>query len=215
MNFGQPQMQQNKGAPASTMAVQGAGEGQSAAAQNTVFAIDTQHEANINDCQFDYYGTQVASVGSEGCLQISSVRDDLGQQQQNPGSTFKAHEGPIWQVAWAHPKYESVVATCGYDGFVNVWKRDVNRPCAHLVFQENLESSVNCIAWAPWEYGLILAAGTAEGRLVIFVRTPEDQWVKSHDFIAHQSDAQPLDNQVRDNRLVIGQHGRLGRLDAM
>ena len=97
-------------------------------------------------------------------MQISSVRND---GQQSAEVTFKAHEGPIWQVSWAHPKYESVIATCGYDGQVRVWKRDANNNWENLVFGIDLGSSVNCIAWAPWEYGLILAAGTAEGRLVI------------------------------------------------
>ncbi len=35
---------------------------------STVFSIDTKHEDNINDCQFDYYGTQVASCDSKGFL---------------------------------------------------------------------------------------------------------------------------------------------------
>lgn len=80
-----------------------------------------------------------------------------------------------------------MVATCGYDGLVKVWKRDLNNDWENLVFENDLASSVNCIAWAPWEYGLILAAGTAEGRLVIFERTADDVWAKTHDFIAHQS----------------------------
>ena len=93
--------------------------------------------------------------------------------QQSQEVIFNAHEGPIWQVAWAHPKYESVIATAGYDGKVKVWKRDVNNKW-DPVFENDLLSSVNCIAWAPWEYGLILAAGTAEGRLVIYVRNQDD-----------------------------------------
>lgn len=145
--------------------------------QSSVFAIDTQHEDNINDCQFDYYGTQVASCDSKGFLQISSVRSDASQQ--SAGATFQAHDGPIWQVTWAHPKYESVIATCGYDKYVRIWKRDLNNNWQNIVYEENLGSSVNCIAWAPWEYGLILAAGTAEGRLVVLTRTPDDQWVKT------------------------------------
>ena len=130
--------------------------------------LDTQHEDNINDCQFDYYGTQVASCDSKGFLQISPVRSD--GQPTSGQITFKAHEGPIWQVAWAHPKYESVVATCGYDGFVRVWKRDLNNNWDNTVFEKELtpSASVNCICWAPWEYGLILAAGRADGRIVIF-----------------------------------------------
>ena len=53
---------------------------------------------------------------------------------------------------------------------MRVWKRDANNNWENLVFGLDLGSSVNCIAWAPWEYGLILAAGTAEGRLVIIQR---------------------------------------------
>ena len=61
-----------------------------------------------------------------------------------------------------------MIATCGYDGRVIVWKRDNNGHWENRVFEEDLKSSVNCIAWAPWEYGLILAAGTAEGKICIF-----------------------------------------------
>ena len=32
------------------------------------------------------------------------------------------HEGPVWQLAWAHPVYGSVLATCGYDRKVILWK---------------------------------------------------------------------------------------------
>lgn len=81
--------------------------------------------------------------------------------------TFKVHEGPVWQVAWAHPKFESVVATCGYDCKVKIFRKEVNNSWSEI-FNENLDSSVNCIAWAPWEYGFILAAGTAQGRIVVF-----------------------------------------------
>lgn len=79
-------------------------------------------------------------------------------------------------MSWAHPRYESVIATCGLDGFVRVWKRDLNNSWENKVFEQYLGSSVNCISWAPWEYGLILAAGTAEGRLFIFRNESEDNW---------------------------------------
>ena len=45
-----------------------AASGNPAAGGSTVFSIDTKHEDNINDCQFDYYGTQVASCDSKGFL---------------------------------------------------------------------------------------------------------------------------------------------------
>ena len=128
-----------------------------------VEVIETDHENNINDCQFDFYGTCLASCDSNGFLQISTLKN--GKQEEPV--TFKVHDGPVWQVAWAHPKYESVIATCGYDNKVKIFKREQNNSWVEI-FQQNLESSVNCIAWAPWEYGLILAAGTAAGRICIF-----------------------------------------------
>ena len=39
-----------------------------------------------------------------------------------------------------------------------------------LEFYNEAESPVNCIAWAPWEYGTILAAGTADGKFYTYER---------------------------------------------
>jgi len=25
------------------------------------------------------------------------------------------HNGPVWQLAWAHPKFGNVLASCGFD----------------------------------------------------------------------------------------------------
>lgn len=34
----------------------------------------------------------------------------------------KRHDGSVWQVSWAHPKFGSILASCSYDGKVIVWK---------------------------------------------------------------------------------------------
>ena len=101
-------------------------------------------------------------------MQISEVNYKPGEKR--PPKTFKAHDGAAWQVAWAHPKYESLLATCGYDKKVKIWRRGHEGDYEQLEKQFDLDDSVNCIAWAPWEYGLILAAGTAAGRVYIFSR---------------------------------------------
>lgn len=28
---------------------------------------------------------------------------------------LSSHEGPVWQVAWAHPKFGNILASCSYD----------------------------------------------------------------------------------------------------
>lgn len=33
-----------------------------------------------------------------------------------------SHTGPVWQVAWAHPKFGQILASCSYDGKVIIWK---------------------------------------------------------------------------------------------
>lgn len=33
-----------------------------------------------------------------------------------------SHEGPVWQVAWAHPKFGPILASASYDGKVIIWK---------------------------------------------------------------------------------------------
>ena len=147
-------------------------------------ALDTRHDDNINDCQFDYYGTSLASVDSNGFLEISTLKNGVHETE----TSFPAHHGPIWQVAWAHPKYDSVIATGGYDGYVKVWQRDSNgvwdgeNGCEG----QRLPSSVNCLAWAPWEYGLILAVGTAEGRLTVYQREKDGTWPVLKAIIAHE-----------------------------
>lgn len=37
---------------------------------------------------------------------------------------FFSHEGPVWQIAWAHPMYGSILASCGYDRKVIIWKEN-------------------------------------------------------------------------------------------
>lgn len=34
------------------------------------------------------------------------------------------HEGPVWQVAWAHPMYGNILASCSYDRKVIIWKEE-------------------------------------------------------------------------------------------
>lgn len=151
-----------------------------------MFELDTKHDDNINDCQFDYYGTSIASCDSNGFLSISTLKNGVPQTE----TAFKAHSGPIWQVAWAHPKYDSVVATGGFDGCVKVWQRDTNGAWDkdHPSEIHRHATSVNCLAWAPWEYGLILAVGTAEGRLTVYQRQKDGTWsvLSAPGIIAHE-----------------------------
>ena len=105
--------------------------------ENNVVLIISQHDA-----QLDYYGKRLATCSSDRTVKVFDVVD--GEPQRSTGGhTLKgcahavsglllgelmdckkknSHTGPVWQVAWAHPKYGHILASCSYDGKVLIWK---------------------------------------------------------------------------------------------
>lgn len=37
------------------------------------------------------------------------------------------HSGPVWRVAWSHPKFGSLLASCSYDGTVKIFSVDKDK----------------------------------------------------------------------------------------
>ena len=62
--------------------------------------VDTGHEDMIHDAQMDFYGTRLATCSSDRSVKIFDVRDG----SQTLAADLRGHEGPVWQVAWAHPR---------------------------------------------------------------------------------------------------------------
>ncbi len=75
----------------------------------------------------DYYGRKLASCSSDRTVKVFDVVDGAASGQ---GETLRGHEGPVWQVAWAHPKFGSILASCSYDGKVIIWKEEASSAAA-------------------------------------------------------------------------------------
>lgn len=144
----------------------------------TLTAFDTQHEDIIHDAQMDYYGRRLATASSDRTVRIFEVEGSSHKLVQ----VLSGHEGPVWRVAWAHPKYGNVLASCSYDGKVLVWK-ETNGNWSSREYKFH-ESSVNSISWAPHEFGLILACGSSDGRVSILTfkseSSPDVQFITAH-----------------------------------
>jgi protein transport protein SEC13 len=82
----------------------------------------------------------------------------------------------VWQLDWAHPRFGSLLASCGYDKKVLI-SREVTPGVWEKVFEYNdHKNSVNSISFAPQEYGLILLCGSSDGTISIH-EYKNEQWI--------------------------------------
>ena len=106
-----------------------------------------------------------------------------------PLTSNRRHTGPVWQVAWAHPKYGHILASCSYDGKVLIWKEQPGQGAASggwiKIKEHTLHTAsgagiitiarlfglpilpVNSVSWAPHELGAILACASSDGKLSV------------------------------------------------
>ncbi|KAJ3191054.1 GTPase-activating protein S13 [Irineochytrium annulatum] len=122
----------------------------------------------IHDAQVDYYGKKLATCSSDRAIRIFDLDGDTHKLVE----VLKSHEGPVWQVAWAHPKYGTILASCSYDTRVIIWS-EVNGVWSRLYNHLVHTSSVNSISWAPHEHGLVLACGSSDGKISIVTYNDE------------------------------------------
>lgn len=85
---------------------------------NLINSIDTGHEDMIHCAELDYYGLTLATCSSDSSVRIFDIRHGA----QILVADLKGHQGPVWQIAWSHPKYGNALASCSYDRKVIVWK---------------------------------------------------------------------------------------------
>ena len=139
--------------------------------------VETNHDDQIHDSQFDYYATKLATCSSDRTIKIF----DVVGEHHHCCATLTGHEGPVWQVAWAHPQNGVLLASCSYDGSVIVHKEQTQNNWIRVYEHRVHESSVNSIAWAPHEFGLILACASSDGRVSILEYLEDRQnWKVSH-----------------------------------
>jgi len=123
--------------------------------------IDTGHEDIVHDAEMDYYGVQLATCSSDNSVKVFNVKNGT----QTLTADLKGHYGPVWQVAWAHPKFGNILASCSYDRKVIIWKE--NKEWTKFYEYNNHDASVNSISFAPHEFGLMLACGSSDGAISI------------------------------------------------
>ncbi|KAB2611266.1 hypothetical protein D8674_019298 [Pyrus ussuriensis x Pyrus communis] len=143
--------------------------------------VETGHQDTVHDVVMDYYGKRLATASSDNTIKIIGVSNSSSQHL----ATLTGHQGPVWQVAWAHPKFGSLLASCSYDGRVILWKEGNQNEWTQVHVFDDHKSSVNSIAWAPHELGLCLACGSSDGNISVFTARSDGGWDTSRIDQAH------------------------------
>jgi len=102
---------------------------------------------------------------------------DVSGNSYTPNATLTGHSGPIYQLAWSHPKYGSILASASFDSSVLIHRE--SRPGEWILVKSLTglhTSSVNSVAFAPHEYGLMGAAASSDGRVSVFTHDEDDSW---------------------------------------
>ncbi|KAF2120884.1 WD40-repeat-containing domain protein [Lophiotrema nucula] len=128
---------------------------------------DTQHDA-----QLDYYGRRLATCSSDKTIKIFEVEGESHRLIE----TLKGHEGAVWSIAWAHPKYGNILASSSYDGRVLIWRENPQTSQFQQLTSFSLHTaSVNLVAWAPHEAGCLLACASSDGNVSV-LEFKENNW---------------------------------------
>jgi protein transport protein SEC13 len=144
-----------------------------------VFTIDSRHDGTLFHAQYDYYGKRLATCSYDGTIQIFEVSkgDLLKGDNVIKLSSFKAHHGPIWQIAWAHPKFGNMLASCSFDKKVIIWKEVKVNEWQEVTSYEH-SGSANAISWAPSDCGLRLLSCSSDGTICILYEKDDNEWDK-------------------------------------
>ncbi|ODQ50048.1 WD40 repeat-like protein [Saitoella complicata NRRL Y-17804] len=155
------------------------------ATQAGVTTMETFHEDQIHDAVLDYYGRRLATCSSDRTINIFELppSDADPSAPQKLIETLRGHTGPIWQLAWAHPKFGTILASASYDGKVIIWREEKG------VWSKLMEStvhsgSVNALCWAPHSLGAVLAAASSDGRVSVMEFREDGSW-DTRTFPAH------------------------------
>jgi protein transport protein SEC13 len=133
----------------------------------------------IHDTKMDYYGTRLATCSSDRTCKVYTVSNSTNTLS----ATLSGHAGPVWSCDWAHPRFGVLLATCSFDGTILIHREVSANKYATIYKHSNMSntaaqtsSSVNHVAFAPSEHGLLLAAVAADGTVTVLSHNADDTW---------------------------------------
>lgn len=138
-----------------------------------------KHNYYVHDVQYDYYGQRLATCSSDQKIKVWDLENGTWTSKYE----WKAQNGSIWKVQWAHPEFGQVLASCSFDHTCCVWEEPPEEPPKRISGQEKSHQerswhlkatlvdstqSVVDIKFAPRHLGLQLATCSLDGNVRIY-----------------------------------------------
>ena len=166
----------------------GVSEGQTS---RPAVSCETQHEDVVHDTQWDFYGRFMATCSSDRTVRIFSTTGASQSEKPRLAAILTGHEGPVWMISWAHPRFGNVIASCSYDHRAIVWKESSAGQWKPVHIVGIHKGSVNALQFSSAEYGLLLATASSDGTVAV-TEFAEGNWRESITVGEDERPAHPL-----------------------
>ncbi|KAG8704231.1 hypothetical protein FRC08_002351, partial [Ceratobasidium sp. 394] len=136
--------------------------------------IPSTHADLITDTVYDYHGLKLATAGIDQKIKIWKLNELTGVWSMV--DEWKAHDAPVAKVAWAHPEFGTLIASCSYDRTVKIWEdaRGIpDAPGGSSKFQlratlTEARGTVRAVDFAPAAFGLKLVTIASDNFVRIY-----------------------------------------------
>lgn len=138
--------------------------------QSTSQIINSQHLDYIYKVAFDTYGRRMATCSGDRFVRVWELTDSGDWQLV---AQWQAHRGAVTGISWAHPEFGSLIATSGADQDAKIWEERSNTASmasrwTNKAALTEARKAVTCVEFAPRQFGLKLAVGSADGCVRIY-----------------------------------------------
>ena len=166
--------------------------------------ITTEISEDICDIETDFYCRKLAVGTSLGKIYIFENINGTPTK----ASEIIAHIGPIYKLSWSHPSFGPILASCGFDKKVNLFKIE-NSKLEKLYEYEMHDNSVKTLKFSPSSNTLLLISGDLNGNIITCEYLDKNFLLKKtfgHDFGVNSIDFLDCQNFVtcgNDNIIKI------------
>ena len=159
--------------------------------------IQTEIPEEISSIEIDYYGTKLAIGVVTGKIYIFESSNNTMIKTLE----ISSHFGPIYNLSWSHPSFGPILASCGFDKKVILYKIDNNR-IEEIYTYKNHDNIVKSLKFCPSSKKLLLISGCLNGDIVICEYYNKDFIINK--IFAHDYGVNAIDFLDENNFITCG-----------